>query len=217
MSEATVSRYLARLGPRNSKPLSNQTWATFLRNHAPEFSAMDFFTVYDIFFRRHYVFFVLDHERREIRHLAVTTQPTGDWVLQQLRDAFPYDTGRSRRLICDFDPLFSRSVLSFITDVGIELYQFRGKPWMNGHAERFVGSVRRELLDHVIVLNAKHLRRLTTAYVSYYHDDRTHLALGKATPANRDVEKPSPGAELIAEPRLGGLHHRYRWSGSAAA
>jgi hypothetical protein len=120
-------------------------------------------------------------------------------------------------MVADSDPLCSHNVLSFITDVGIKLYQFRGKPWMSGHAERSVGSVRRELLDHVIVLNAKHLRRLTTAYVSYYHDDRTHLALGKATPANREVEKPGPGAVLIAEPRLGGLHHRYRWSRSTAA
>ncbi len=217
VSEATVSRYLARLGPRNAETLSNQTWATFLRNHAPEFSAMDFFTVYDVFFRRHYVFFVLDHECREIRHFAVTTQPTGAWVLQQLREAFPYDTGQSRRLICDSDPLFSRNVLDFITGVGIKVYRFRGKPWMNGHAERFVLSARQDIFNHVIVLNAKHLRRLMTAYVSYYRHDRTHLALGKATPANRDVEKPGPGAKLISEPRLGGLHHRYRWSVRDAA
>ncbi|MFT6396652.1 MAG: transposase InsO family protein [Bradymonadia bacterium] len=178
VSEATVSRYLARLGPRRPKQHFNQTWTTFLRNHAPEFSAMDFFTVYDVFFRRHYVFFVLDHECRKIRHFAVTIQPTGAWVLQQLREAFPYDSGQGRRLICDSDPLFSRNVLHFIIGVGIKVYQFRGKPWMNGHAERFVGSVRRELLDHVIVLNAKHLRRLMTAYVSYYHDDRTHISPG---------------------------------------
>jgi transposase InsO family protein len=131
-----------------------------------------------VFFRRHYVFFVLDHECRKIRHFAVTIQPTGAWVLQQLREAFPYDSGQGRRLICDSDPLFSRNVLHFIIGVGIKVYQFRGKPWMNGHAERFVGSVRRELLDHVIVLNAKHLRRLMTAYVSYYHDDRTHISPG---------------------------------------
>ena len=95
VSEATVSRYRVRLGPRRPKLHSNQSWATFLRNHVPEFSAMDFFTVYDIFFRRHYVFFVLDHEYRKIRHFAVTTRPTGAWVLQQLREAFPYDSGQA--------------------------------------------------------------------------------------------------------------------------
>ena len=217
VSEATVSRYLARLGPRRPKPHSNQSWATFLRNHVPEFSAMDFFTVYDIFFRRHYVFFVLDHEYRKIRHFAVTTRPTGAWVLQQLREAFPYDSGQGRRLICDSDPLFSSAVRDFIADVGIKLYRFRGQPWLNGHAERFVGAARRDLFNCVIVRDENHLRRLMTAYVSYYHDDRTHLALGKATPANRNLEKPGPGAELVAEPRLGGLHHRYLWSVKAAA
>jgi transposase InsO family protein len=214
VSEATVSRSLARLGPRRPKQHSNQTWTTFLRDHAPEFSAMDFFTIYDIFFRRHYVFFLLDHE---CRHLAVTTQPNAAWVLQQLREAFPYDSGQGRRLICDSDPLFSRNVLHFITGVGIKIYQFRGQPWMNGHAERFVLSARQDIFNHVIVLTAKHLRRLTKAYVSYYHDDRTHIALGKTSPANQDVEKPGPGAELIAEPRLGGLHHRYRWRVKGAA
>jgi hypothetical protein len=217
VSEATVSRYLARLGPRKPKQHPNETWVTFLRNHAPEFSAMDFFTVYDIFFQRHYVFFVLDHGCRKIRHFAVTTQPTGAWVLQQLREAFPYDAGPIRRLICDSDPLFTRDVLDVISGVGIKVYQFRGKPWMNGHAERFVGAARADLFNHVIVLNESHLRRLMTAYVSYHHDDRTHISLGKATPANRDVEKPGPGAELIAEQRLGGLHHRYRWSVRNAA
>ena len=217
VSEATVSRYLARLGPRRPKPVSNQTWVTFLRNHAPEFSAMDFFTVYDIFFRRHYVFFVLEHECRKIRHFAVTTQPTGAWVLQQLREAFPYDASPISRLICDSDPLFSGDVLEFISDVGIKLYQFRGKPWMNGHAERFVLSARQDVFNHVIVLNENHLRRLMTAFIFYYHDDRTHISLGKATPANRNVEKPGPDAELIAQPRLGGLHHRYRWSVKDAA
>jgi putative transposase len=93
VSEATVSRYLARLGPRRPKLHSNQSWATFLRNHVPEFSAMDFFTVYGIFFRRHYVFFVLDHECRKIRLFAVTTRPTGARVLQQLREVFLYDFG----------------------------------------------------------------------------------------------------------------------------
>jgi putative transposase len=88
---------------------------------------------------------------------------------------------------------------------------------MNGHAVRFVGAARRDLFNCVIVRDENHLRRLMTAYVSYYHDDRTHLALGKATPANRNLEKPGPGAELVAEPRLGGLHHRYRWSVKDAA
>jgi transposase InsO family protein len=144
-------------------------------------------------------------------------QPTGAWVLQQLREAFLYDTGQGRRLTCDSDPLFSNHVRNFIADVGIKLYQFRGQPWMNGHAERFVGAARHDLFNHVIVLDESHLRRLMTAYVSYYHDDRAHLSLGKGTPANRDVEKPAPGAKLIAEPRLGGLHQRFRWSENDAA
>ena len=177
---------------------------------------MDFLTVYDIFFRRHYVFFVLDHECRKIRHFAVTRQPDAEWAMNQLREAFCYDYPICR-LICDSDPVFSMEVRGFINDLGITLYRFRGQPWMNGHSERFVGSARREFLNHLVVLNESHLRRMISAYISYYHEDRTHLSLSKGTPTNRNVEEPGAGAELIADPRLGGLHHRYRWSEKDAA
>ncbi len=216
IGERSVSRYLVTLGPRTPKPISNQAWATFLRNHAPQFASMDFFTVYDIFFRRHYVFFILDHECRKIRHFAVTKQPDAEWLMNQLREAFSYDYPICR-LICDSDPVFSKGVRGFINELGITLYRFRGQPWMNGHSERFVGSARRELLNHVVVLNERHLRRMISAYISYYHEDRTHLSLSKGTPANRDVEKPGDGATLIAEPKLGGLHQRYRWTENDAA
>jgi transposase InsO family protein len=140
----------------------------------------------------------------------VTRHPTSAWVSQQLRETFPYDSS-PRYLIFDRAANFGGEVVGSIRSFGIQPKQtsFRS-PWQNGIAERFVGNCRRELLDHVIPLNERHLKRLMTEYVRYYHDDRTHLGLDKQTPTGRTAAKDTAAeSEVVCIPRLGGLHHRY--------
>ena len=167
-------------------------------------------------FRVLYVFFVIHHARRELMHFRVTTHPTAAWITQQLREAFPYDQA-PRYLILDRDAKYGNEVLTAIRHMSIEPKQITARsPWQNGVAERFVSTARRDLLDHVIVLNEKHLQRLLAGFASYYLNDRTHLSLKRDAPAVRVVEpKPHPAAEVIALPRLGGLHHRYAWRRAA--
>jgi len=173
---------------------------------------MDFFTVPTATFRVLYVFFVIHHKRRRVLHISVSANPDTDFTIQQLREAFPYDTA-PRYLILDRDTKFSRKVMGSIDSMGIEAKRIAYQsPWQNGVAERWVCSVRRELLDHVIVLNEAHLRRLMKEYVAYYNEDRTHLALEKDTPAIRlTTPRPDDKAHVISLPRVGGLHHRYVW------
>jgi len=153
---------------------------------------------------------VISHDRRRILHISVTRHPTSTWFSQQLREAFPYDAA-SKHLIFDRVTNFNTEVVSTIKSFGIEPKRtsFRS-PWQNGVAERFVGNCCRDLLDHIIVLNERHLKRLMIEYVRYYHDDRTHLGLSKQTPAGRKaVLVADLCSGVVAMPRLGGLHHRY--------
>ncbi len=171
---------------------------------------MDFFTVPTLTFGVLYCFFVIAHDRRRILHSNVTRHASSTWVTQQLREAFPYDSS-PKFLIFDRAANFNQEVIGTIKTLGIEPKRtsFRS-PWQNGVAERWVGNCRRDLLDHVIVLNERHLRRLMKEYVRYYHDDRTHLALAKETPADRQPEENHDASyRLVSMPRLGGLHHRY--------
>jgi putative transposase len=150
------------------------------------------------------------YERRRILHCNVTKHPTSAWVVQQLREAFPYDSAPGY-LIFDRGANFNEEVIQTVKSFGIEPKRtsFRSL-WQNGVAERWVGICRRDLLDHVIVLNALHLKRLINEYVRYYHEDRTHLALAKGTPAARRAAKNhGPGRRVESMPRFGGLHHRY--------
>ena len=164
-----------RKAPRN--PRLAERWAAFLSNHREAIAAMDFFTVPTATFGVLYCFFVIAHKRRQVLHFNVTRNPTSAWVSQQLREAFPYDSA-PRWLIFDRDCNFNRDVVETIRSFGIEPKRTNFQsPWQNGVAERFVGSCRRDLLDHVIVLNERHLKRLMTEYARYYHDDRTHLGL----------------------------------------
>jgi transposase InsO family protein len=171
---------------------------------------MDFFTVPTLTFGVLYCFFVIAHDRRRILHFNVTMHPTSAWVVQQLREAFPYDSAPSY-LIFDRGAQFYEEVIDTVKSFGIKPKRtsFRS-PWQNGVAERWVGNCRRDLLDHEIVLNERHLKRLMNEYVRYYHDDRTHLTLAKETPAGRRAAK-NPGVvcRIASMPRLGGLHHRY--------
>ncbi len=171
---------------------------------------MDFFTVPTLTFGVLYCFFVIAHDRRRILYCNVIMHPTSAWVSQQLREAFPYDA-TPKYLIFDYGTQFNEDVIDTMKGFGIQPKRtsFRS-PWQNGIAERWVGNCRRDLLDHVIVLNERHLKRLMSEYVRYYHDDRTHLALAKETPAGREAENHhDAGCKVISMPRLGGLHHRY--------
>ena len=172
---------------------------------------MDFFTVPTLTFGVLYCFFVIAHDRRRILHFNVTRHPTSAWVSQQLREAFPIETSY-RYLIHDGDASFrSTDVIEATEALGVSPIRIASKsPWQNGVAERFVGSCRRDLLDHVIVFNERHLKRLMNEYIFYYHSDRTHLSLGKETPTDRKAAKGTPmNARVASMPRLGGLHHRY--------
>ena len=177
---------------------------------------MDFFTIPTGSFRLLYVFFVISHGRRQVLRADVTEHPTAVWIAQQLREAFP-DVQAPRYLILDRDSTFDAHVLASVQNMNIRPVRtaFRS-PWQNGVAERWVQSCRRELMDHVIVLNERHARRLMAEYLRYYHEDRTHYALAKEPPLCRSISKrPCPRSKVVAMPRVGGLHHRYDWSHAA--
>lgn len=213
VSERSVSRYLRSLSRR---PRSGQSWTTFLKNHRHGIAAMDFFTVPTATFRVLYVVIVIGHRRRDVAWFGVTSCPTAAWVIQRLREAFPFENV-PRFLLFDRGGSFSANVVSTLRSMGIEPVRtgFRC-PWQNGVAEPFVATVRRELLDHVIVLNHRYLQLLLAEFVAYYQADRTHLALDKDAPAGRPVEpRPCPTASVVGLPRVGGLHRRYTWRSAA--
>ena len=206
VSERTVSRWVKRA---THDPNPGGSWLVFLRNHREAIAAMDFFTVPTLTFGVLYCFFVIGHDRRKILHFNVTRNPNALWVVQQLREAWAYQ--QPQRFLLYRDAKFGADVVSAVRDMGSQPTRtaFR-RPWQNGVAERWVGSCRRDLLDHVIILNERHLKRLMSAYLLYYHEDRTHLGLGKDTPGGRTSTMMSPtGSKVISSPRLGGLHHRY--------
>jgi transposase InsO family protein len=199
VSLATISRYLPKAEPG---PGQHQRWMTFLRNHKDLISGMDFFVVPTVRFRLLYVWFALDHGRRRLLHFNVTENPTAVWVIQQLREAFP-DQPAHRFLIFDNDAIFSAEVVSSMGHLGIRPKRtaFRS-PWQNGTAERFVGSVRRELLDHVVVLSEEHLRRLLQEYVEYYNTERVHTSLGDAPVGRATDARPSTRSQVAGLPRV---------------
>jgi transposase InsO family protein len=211
--ERSVARYLRRVRRRGDP---DQRWRTFLHNHREAITAFDFFTVPTLTFGVLYGFFVIEHGRRKILHCNVTQHPTAEWVIQQLREAFP-GANPYRYVIFDRDSIFNPDVIAFLKATGLKPKRTSvHSPWQNGIAERWVGSCRRELLDHVIAINEPHLRRLIREYVAYYQEDRIHDSLEKDTPNTRAVQpKPAAPATVISMPRLGGLHHRYVWRKAA--
>jgi len=215
IAEPTVSRYLRRL-KRHPDEGKAKRWRAFLNNHHEVIAAFDFFTVPSLTFHTLYCFFVIAHGRRRVLHFNVTAHPTSDWIVQQLRDALPLPCSY-RYILFDRDAKFGSDVLEFLKASDIRPIRTSARsPWQNGIAERWVGSARRELLDHVIPLNEQHLRRLGREYMDYYHEDRTHIGLEKTTPARRPVEAcPNQARKALALPRIGGLHHRYTWSKAA--
>jgi transposase InsO family protein len=213
VSERSVSRYLRSLPPF---PKAGQTWTTFLRNHRDGIAAMDFFSVPTVTFRVLQVLVVIRHGRRVVARCGVTAFPTSTWVVQQVRETFPFDSA-PRFMIFDRGAVFSAGVTATLRSLLVEPTRtsYRSS-WQNGIAERFVATVRRELLNHVIVLNERHLRQLIAAFVTYYNQDRTHLGIGKDSPCGRPVEqRPSEASNVVGLPRVGGLHHRYAWRQAA--
>lgn len=154
-----------------------------------------------------FVLVILAHHRRRVVHVAVTAHPTAAWTAQQLREAFPWND-TPRYLIRDRDRAFAGVGATTEAMAITEVLTAPRSPWQNGHIERFIGSVRRECLDHVIVFHAAGSQRVLKRYVEYYERSRTHLALDKDAPVSRAVS-PSTDGSIIAVPQVGGLHHRY--------
>jgi putative transposase len=201
--QATVAKYMVR----HRKPPS-QTWQTFLRNHTKDLVSIDFFVVPTITFQLLFTFVILSHDRRRLVHFAVTANPTAEWTARQLLQAFPWDHA-PRYLLRDRDRAYGLEFSEMAKCMGIhEVLTAPRSPWQNAHLERLIGSIRRECLDHVIVLNEAGLRRVLNSYFAYYEQSRTHLSLSKDAPISRPIQPPAMGA-VVEIPQVGGLHHLY--------
>ena len=203
----TVAKYMPKPAERPLGPPS-QTWGTFVRNHLAGTIAIDFLTVPTVTFNVLYVFFVLSIQRRRVLHVNVTAHPYAAWTAQQIVEAIGLDAD-ILRLIRDRDGIYGAAFDARVDKLGIEQVKIAPRsPWQNGFAERWVGTLRRELLDHLVVLGERHLLRLVRAHVAYYNEDRPHMSLDGDAPVTRLVEPPNTGRG-VAFPRVGGLHRRY--------
>jgi putative transposase len=217
ISQATVSRYLRTFRSKHPNNKKQQSWMTFLKNHKDVISAMDFFIVPTINFHILFVFFIIDHKRRIIRHFNVTKHSSSQWVIQQLRNAFPFDSA-PKYLIMDRDKIFSPRVKALLErQLGVMPKTTSYKsPWQNGIAERLILSIRSKLQNHIIVFNEDHLRRLMREYVDYYNEDRYHLSLDRDSPLGRNFQKkPFESSKVKSISKQGGLQHRYEWQEAA--
>jgi transposase InsO family protein len=207
VAKRTIQTYLP--SPRTPRP-RGQTWATFLRNHAGEIWACDFLPVTDLRFRPLFAFFVIELATRRVVHVGATRHPTDAWVAQQLREATPFDE-RPRFLIRDNDNKYGARFDRLAAASGLRTLRTPIRtPRANGMCERFLGSVRRECLDHVLVLGERHLRRVLREYVAYFNRERPHQGLGQATPEPPPAARRNRAGSVHAEPVLGGLHHAYQ-------
>jgi putative transposase len=203
VSQATVGRYMP-WRPKAPSP----TWRSFLNNHLHDTAAVDMFVVVTATFQLLYAVVVLDHERRKVFQFEVTQNPTQGWLARQITEAFPWDTA-PRFLLRDRDASYGQTFRDRVQAMAIEeVVTAPRSPWQNAYVERIIGSIRRECLDHVIVFDECHLRRMLSAYFEYHHRSRTHLSLAKDCPEPRPVQPPSAG-NVVAFPQVGGLHHRY--------
>ena len=184
----------------------SQGWRTFLRNHAPDIAAMDLFVVPTIGFKLLYGFVIIRIDRRDLVWINVTTNPTAEWIARQITEAFPWD-GAPRYMIRDRDRIYGAVVTRRLRAMGIRDKPIApASPWQNGFAERLIGSIRRECLDHIIVLGEAHLRRILKNYAAYYNGVRTHRSLNKDAPVSRLVQR---SGVISSHAILGGLHHHY--------
>ena len=201
VAQSSVAKYMVK---RRRPP--SQGWRTFLHNHAPDIAAMDLFVVPTIGFDLLYAFIIVRLDRRDLAWINVTTNPTAEWVARQLTEAFPWDEAPGY-MIRDRDRIYGTVVTRRLRVMGIRDRPIApASPWQNGFAERLIGSIRRECLDHIIVLGEAHLRRILKSYVRYYNETRTHLALEKDAPVSRPVQR---SGGISSHAILGGLHHHY--------
>jgi transposase InsO family protein len=203
VAQSTVAKYMIkRWGP------PSQRWRTFLRNHASDIAAMDLFLVRTIGFSLLYAFVIVRLDRRELVSIDVTRNPSAAWIARQLTEAFPWDQAPGY-LIRDNDRIYGGVVRRRIRAMGIRDKPIApAAPWQNGFAERLIGSIRRECLDHLVILSEAHLRRVLHSYADYYNKIRTHRSLNKDAPAFRRVKV---AGNVVSQPVLGGLHHHYVW------
>jgi len=201
IGQTSVAKYMAR---RRGPP--SQGWKTFLNNHADGIAAMDLFVVPTISFRLLYGLLIMGHGRRQILWFGVTSHPTAEWMANQLTEACGWEQA-PRYLIRDRDGVFGELFVRRLRSMGIRDRPTSPRsPWQNGFAERLIGSIRRECLDHVVVFGERHLRHILLSYMKYYNEVRTHLSLEKDTPVSRAVERTG---HILCRPVLGGLHHQY--------
>jgi len=202
ISESTVLRYL----PKKPNRTTGQHWKTFLKNHSAEIVSMDFLVVPTITFRLLYVLVFLSHDRRKIIHINVTDHPTSAWTSHQLTNAF-YDGEIPKFLIRDRDKIFGRVFSESVSALGIRpILTAYCSPWQNGYVERLIGSLRRECLDHLIIVNKGHLRGILQSYIRYYNTQRTHLGISKDSPEPREVQT---DGDIEGVAVANGLHHFY--------
>jgi putative transposase len=202
LARATIAKYIGCALP------TSPTWRTFIRNHMDCTAAIDFFTVPTLARRVLYGFFILAHDRRRVLHFNVTAHPTAVWVARQLREAFSFDSA-PRFLIRDNDSLFGGAVSRCLRSMNVEeVVTSLGSPWQSAYAESFIGTLRRECLDHLIALHEDRLFRMVGDFLVYYHEARLHQGLGRDSPEGRTPET-GPGV-VIVESMAGGLHRRYR-------
>ena len=201
VGQTSVAKYMAR----NRRPPS-QGWKTFVHNHADGIAAMDMFVVPTVSFRVLYGLLILQHARRELLWLAVTSHPSAEWIARQLTEAYGWKEA-PRYLVRDRDSAYGEVFIRRVGAMGIRDRPISARsPWQNGYAERLIGSIRRDCLDHVVVFGERHLRQVLASYQRYYNEIRTHLSLGKDAPASRKVQAVG---RVLPLPILGGLHHQY--------
>ena len=192
-----------------TSPRPSPTWRAFLAAHLREMVAVDFFVVPTLTVRLLFVFVVLRHDRRELLHLNVTDHPTAVWTAQQFVEALPDDTAPTY-LLRDRDGIYGEAFTRRVTRMGIrQILTAPRAPWQNPFVERLIGSIRRECLDHCLILNEAHLSRLLRAYIGYYNTARPHQSLDHNSPRPRDVQRPALGG-VVAIPQVGGLHQIYQ-------
>ncbi|MCK4303718.1 MAG: integrase core domain-containing protein [Candidatus Eisenbacteria sp.] len=203
LAKSTVEKYMGR----RRKPPS-LTWRAFLNNHVRDIVAIDFFVVSTVRNRILFVFLILAHERRRILHFNVTANPTAEWTAQQIVEAFPWDDA-PRYLLRDRDGIYGAYFRRRVKNMGIEQVVIAARsPWQNPYIERLIGTIRRECLDHVIVFNDRHLKRVLSCYLTYYHRWRTHQSLDMDSPERRPVHS-ADGGRVTEVSEVGGLHHHY--------